>query len=364
MGKQAGLVAAVDADAARAALGLPALVARFVAHPWGPKQLSGPVLLCATVGLVAVVRRRAWLALPLLVLAAVNLAFALVAMDPADAVRYALPSLLGVAWLAAEGLAAIGAATRLRWLPATAGVALCAGFVGFTAPILVPRATSPSPPARAAAWARVHLPPRALVLVAPPLVPHAAELLGGRAFEVADPGPSPPASGWEGRPAFLLAEGESGWPGAVTFRWPASEAWGKLTRGYYRVVSWSRLPDCRLAPLAGAYGWEPGWRWLDRDAALRVATGGARWLDVTVGLPPTLPYEAVDVTLEAVGGGTARLRVARASRPRARLELPPAAEVELRVHVSRDFVPAQAGLGTDRRRLGVQLVSCAPGPGS
>ncbi|HET9765524.1 MAG TPA: hypothetical protein VFS60_01680, partial [Thermoanaerobaculia bacterium] len=143
---QAKLVAAVDAGLARGALGVAALVTRFVAHPWGPKQLSVPVLLLACGGFVELVRRRRLAALPLLVLAAVDLAFALRVMDPADAVRYALPSLLAVSLLAVVGLYALAGLVRLPALAPLGAVLLIAGFVAYTFPILSERSTLPSPP--------------------------------------------------------------------------------------------------------------------------------------------------------------------------------------------------------------------------
>ncbi|HXT52660.1 MAG TPA: hypothetical protein VN811_16595 [Thermoanaerobaculia bacterium] len=357
LGKQAGLVAAIDADSARGVIALPALFNRFVAHPWGPKQLSLPMLLAATGGFIIALRRRLVGALPLVVLAAANLALALVAMDPADAVRYALPSLLAVAFFAAVGLDALAGAIGLVPLRWVAAGALCAGFVVFTWPILRARATSDSPPVRAAVWARGHLPPNARLLVTPPLLPHASELLGGRAFTLAEAGPSPPGVEETG-PTFLLGEGDTGWPGAVTFRWPPSEAWGKLTRGYYRVVSWSPVPDCGLTPLSGVYGWEPGWRWLDRAVSMRVATRGRRELDLVLGLPPTSPYADVGVTLQAAGADETTVRVRRASRRKVRVMLPATEVAELSLHTDRSFVPSEAGIATDRRRLAVQLVGC------
>ena len=386
LGRQAGLVAGLDAESARGALGAPALVARFVAHPWGPKQLSGPLLLAAVGGLVAVLRwpfaaaspqSGAWgrlaraavalltmAAMPLLVLSGADLAFALLVMDPADAPRYALPSLLAVAFLVALGLRAAARLVRAPWLAWAGTAALVGGFVAFTWPILYERTTTLSPPVQAARWAVTHVPRSALVLVAPPLLPHAAQLLGGREFIVADPGPSPRGTS-ERRPAFLFADGESGWPGAVAFRWQRSEAWGKLTRGYYRVVSWSALPDCRIEAESGVYGWEPGWRWLDREASLRVEmgrveAGRGRELGITLGLPPTSPYDEVNVDVAVGGVAPARLRVTRASRRTIWQSLPQPAPrwVEVRFAADRDFVPAAAGSSTDRRRLAVQLVSC------
>lgn len=359
IGRQAGLVAALDAGSARGLLSAPALVARFVFHPWGTKLLSAPLLLAAAWGLLELVRRRCLSALPVLILAGVNLAFALAVMDPADAPRYALPSMLAVSLLAAVGLGSLGDALSrpaLTWLSAAS---FLAAFVLFTGPLLRARTTTPSPPSQAAAWARGHLPADVDVLVSPPLVPHATELLGGRPFEVADPGPSrqgPSAA----RRVFLFADGETEWPGAVTFRWPRSEAWGKLTRGYYRVASWSPLPDCRVTPTEGVYGWEPGWRWLDRDATMRIETRGASLLGLTFGLPPTSPYAEAEVDVEAMGGSAAHLSVARASHSQLRLTVPSQPSIEVRVRVDRAFVPADSGLNTDRRRLAVQLVACGP----
>jgi hypothetical protein len=357
LGRQAELVTALDAGSARGVLSTPAVVARFVFHPWGTKVVSAPLVLAAAVGLLELLRRRRLAASPLLVLAAVDLAFALAYMDPADAARYALPSLLAVSLLVAVGLGALADAVARPALAWVATGALLAGFVAFTGPLLRVRSTTASPPVQAADWARKHLPADAEVLVAPPLIPHAAELLGGRRFTVADPGPSRQPLGAGGR-VYLFADGETGWPGAAVFRWPRSEAWGKLTRGYYRVASWSPLPDCRITPVQGVYGWEPGWRWLDRDARLRVQTGGAPRLALTLGLPPTSPYAEAEVDVEAAGGGAARLRVLRASRRSAQVWLPPQPSVEIRLRVDRAFVPAVAGLNSDRRRLAVQLVAC------
>jgi hypothetical protein len=298
-------------------------------------------------------------AMPLLVLGGVDLGFALLAMDPADAPRYALPSLLAVAFLVAVGLRAAASAVRaprLAWLGAAG---LAGGFVAFTAPVLRDRSTTPSPPVQAARWASAHVPRSALVLVSPPLLPHAAQLLDGREFVLADPGPSPRGAS-ERRPAFLFADGESGWPGAVAFRWRRSEAWGKLTRGYYRVVSWSALPEAQIEVVSGVYGWEPGWRWLDREAVVRVNSQGAGELGVTLGLPPTSPHGEVDVAVAVGDAPPARLRVPRAGRRTVwqRLPQPPPPWVEVRFAADRDFVPAASGGSTDRRRLAVQLVSC------
>ena len=70
---------------------------------------------------------------------------------------------------------------------------------------------------------------------------HASYLLAGHDLVPVDEGLSH-AARRPGPQLYLLAEGESRWPGAVTFRWPDSDAYRKLTRNHYRVVSLSPIP--------------------------------------------------------------------------------------------------------------------------
>src|SRR5207244_3366908 len=141
LGRQAGFVARFDANAPRAGHALSWVVVRFLAHPWGTRWTSLPVLGLALAGTFALVGGRRRGALPLAVLCGVDLAFALAVMNPSDAVRYALPSLLFVAFAVAVGIEAL--ARRVR-LPAAVGlmVALFAtGFLVYTEPLLAARAT-------------------------------------------------------------------------------------------------------------------------------------------------------------------------------------------------------------------------------
>ncbi|HEV8632353.1 MAG TPA: hypothetical protein VGV61_18710, partial [Thermoanaerobaculia bacterium] len=325
--RQAGLVAAADADAARAGFSRAALLARFVAHPWGPKALALPVLVLALLGAAALLRSGGRRALPLLVLAAANLAFALAVMDPGDAVRYALPTLLGVAFLAAVGLRALATSLRAPAAMWAAVGVLAAGFVAYTLPLLHERRLTPSPPAQALAWAAAHLPRQALLVIDPPLAPHAAEGLADRDLALADPGLSALARAGD-RPAWLLADGDSRWPGAVTFAWPPSDAYGKLTRGYYRVVTWSPIPPaCAYDARRGVYGWEPSprqpqWRWLDEEAVLRLAPRGAAAVELVLGLPASAPAPTV-VAADVAGGVPLIASVPRGGSTTLRFRLPP-----------------------------------------
>ncbi|HEU4887157.1 MAG TPA: hypothetical protein VFV49_04670, partial [Thermoanaerobaculia bacterium] len=94
---QAAYFAAHDADLSRSGHSAAQIALRFIAHPWGPKWLSLPLLVLALLGI-----RRDRRLIPLAVGSLVYLGFALATMDPADAVRYAIPSLPLVALLAAS----------------------------------------------------------------------------------------------------------------------------------------------------------------------------------------------------------------------------------------------------------------------
>ena len=171
-------------------------------------------------------------------------------------------------------------------------------------------------------------------------------------------------AGQPGSPVFLLGDGESGWPDAATFRWPDCDAYGKLTRGHFRVVSVSPLPPARrYETRRGVYAYEPSlrqpaWRWLDADAALRVfpralrATAAA----VTLALPDNAPRPAVTVALAVDGVPAAALTLPRGSRQTVELPLPAAGAAEIAFRSDAAFVPAAAGVGTDTRKLAVQLI--------
>jgi hypothetical protein len=354
-------VAAHDAGSARAGDSKVELLTRFLAHPWGPKGLSLPVLALAVAGAAVLLLRRRRAALPLLVLSGGQLAVCMALMDPADGVRYALPVVLGVAFAAAVGGDALARRARVpaaTWLlPAAVAVS---GAV-YAGPLLAARARTPPPPLQAALWARRHLPPKAGILVQDDLAPHAHYLLG--TFDL-----SPVEVGLQRyarrpyAPLWLLAEGESAWPGAVTFRWPDTDAYGKLTRNHYRVVSLSPVPpDQRYLVLRGVYAWEPSlqrahWRWLDADAALRIYPRGARAVAVTLSLPLSAPLPSNAVTVTVDGTPAATVELARGTARRVELPLPgTAAEIVFRSRSS--FVPGEGGGGADRRRLAVQLLA-------
>jgi Dolichyl-phosphate-mannose-protein mannosyltransferase len=365
LGKQAGLVAQYDTSPARTAGGVLSVVVRFIAHPWGPRWTSLPMLALAIAGMVSLVTSRRSGALPLAVLCGVDLAFALAVMNPMDAVRYALPSLAGVAFAAAVGFEALARRAQLPRAAWPAAAFLCAGFVLYTEPFLAVRTTTDSPPVQAARWIERSLPGNVSLVVEAELDPHASYLLRKHLRIPADPALLREAENRLVRPDFLLGDGESDWPATMRFHWPESDAYGKLSRGHLRVVSVSPIPAGRWSvPVRGVYAFEPSirqplWRWMSPDAAIRLDisdTPGSR-LSVTLGLPGHAPVAEAQVTVAVVGAGSRFVKVPRGGRRTVVLPLPAgmaSAEITFKSPVS--FVPAEAGLGPDHRRLAVQLL--------
>ncbi|HEX3128282.1 MAG TPA: glycosyltransferase family 39 protein [Thermoanaerobaculia bacterium] len=345
--KQAGLVAAYDASQPRAGMSWKAVVLRFLAHPWGNRWLSLPVLLLAGIG--AIMARRYRTALPLAVLTLVELTFSLAVMNPRDAVRYALPGMLGIAFAAGVGAQTVARRTKIPAL-LLAGL-FAAGAVHYTWPLLSARTRTESPPVQAIHWAQANLPRETVFLVDKELAAHVAWLLP-RSRQMFDEG----FAGRPDLPVWLIAEGETGWIGARSFHWPESDAYGKLTRDLYQVTSLSPIPPGRRYRVErGVYGYEPtareaAWRWLAPDAAVRLVPAGARELTLSLAVPTVAPLASNRVTVTA-GGGAAQVEIPRGERRTVTLPLPAGGEVEVVFRSAASFVPA----GTPRR-LAVQLV--------
>jgi len=360
LGKQAGLVAQYDASVPRTGGGGSRLAARFFAHPWGTRWTSLPVLALAAAGTVSLAASRRSQALPLVVLCAIDLGFGLLVMNPSDAVRYALPSLLGVAFAAAVGCDALARRARMRFAFWPAVALLSAGFVAFTEPLLVVRTTTDSPPVQAARWIEGSA-PNAVLVVEAELAPHASYLLRRHMRIPADPGLQLEAEHRLVRPDFLLGDGESVWPGTMRFLWPPSDAYGKLSRGHLRVISVSPIPPDRwYAAVRGVYAFEPSirqpmWRWLGPDAAIRL---GGKQASVTLGLPGHAPIASVAVAVAVDGTPVAAVDVPRGGRRTVAVPLPGGpGTAEIAFRSAASFVPAEAGLGPDKRRLAVQLLA-------
>lgn len=341
LGGQAAYFAAHDADLSRSGTSAVQLAFRFIAHPWGPKWLSFPVLLVAAVGLVFVIRKRKLETLPLLVGTAVYLGFALWTMDPADAVRYALPTLPCVAFLATLPF-------DRRFVFAV--IAYAVGAVIYTFPVLEQRRTIPSPPVAAIEHLRRVAPHNAVILYDLPLMPHARYLLRGYQRSRIDDGLLRFGHRLD-VPLFVLADGET--EGTV-FRWRSSDAYRKLTRNFYGVVTVSPVPAAeRFQAVSGIHSPERSrdglsWRWVGAEGVLRLPDVGATHVRLTFRLPPEYPFEGNTVR---IGAQTLALR-----RGESREIIVPSAEL-VRIVPERTFVPAQipGRNNRDRRTLSVML---------
>lgn len=361
--KQAGAVATWDTTIPRAGQPPTAIAARFIAHPWGQKWTALPLLALAAAGAVAVAwSRRFKILLPLTVLTAVELGLCLAVMNPRDAVRYALPTLIGIAFLAATGSEALARRARVPAAAWAAAAALVAGFVAYARPLLVPRSTSPSPPVQAADWVRANLPRSAVLLVEKDYAAHAAFLLPRFTRFPYEEGMQRFAGRPE-KPLFIF--GETVLPGAQTFLWPPSDTYGKLTRDLYQITSLSPIPaEQRYEAVRDVLAYEPtpggaGFRWLGGDAVVRVFPRRlhARAVALTLGLPEVIPEASVALAISVAGSPTATLEVPRGARRQIVLPLPDAEMVEISVRSAKTFVPVAAGIGGDPRRLAVQLHS-------
>lgn len=357
--KQASYVAAHDATSARKSYPLHMVVKRFITHPWGRKAMAIPILALALAGTADLAWRRRTAALPLGVLTAGQLAVCLSIMDPADAVRYALPAVLGIAFAAAVGAQALARLARVPPAAWIAPVLAATMAIVYAWPVLAVRSRLISPPVSAIHWVERNVPPKSVILVGDDMAPHADYLLKGYDLQTVEEG-FHHAARRPGAQAWLVAEGKSRWPGAVMFRWPNTDAYNKLTRGHYRIVTLSPIPlDHRFQSVRGVYGWEPSlldarWRWLSDDALLRIFP--RKWVTavaVRLALDPTAPFLANTVTVSINGQPGKTVEIARGSAQAVEIPIPTNRPIEIAVRSARAWVPG----GGDPRRLAVQLLA-------
>jgi hypothetical protein len=360
MSGQAAYFATHDADISRNGISVGQLLFRFFAHPWGRKWLSFPILAMAALGLVLAVRRRDRRFVPIAVMAVVYLLFALVMMDPADGVRYALPSLPFVTLLVMVALDWLRVRSRdwlLDW-----GVILLYGVGAFayTAPVLEARASSPSPPVQAIEYIRRTVPRNAVILHDLDLRPHAELLL--RDFTVAriDAGLLSFGDRLD-LPLIELIDGDASREGGIVFRWwPASDAYAKLTRRHYRVVSVITIPPVqRYAAISGI--WPPerarteSWRWVSDRGVIAVPGIGAKAVKLSFVLPPEYPFATNRITLQSESA-TATVDARRGEPTEVTIAIPPTGG-QLRIAAERSVIPASlpGGVSRDDRKLAVML---------
>lgn len=357
---QGRYLAAHDADQSRSGWTPSMIALRFIAHPWGVKLSSLPLLAFAAAGFVVAAKRRR-LPIAFTLAGAGYIAFALFVMDPADGVRYAIPFSLVTAFFAATGVVML---SRRFAVPSYVLPALfAAGSLVYVSSILYQRSTTPSPPVRAIEFALKNYPKGTAAVYELPLWPHAMYYL--RDF---DPRRLDDAMArFYDRPdvpMFILADGASLQPGSAAFSWAPSDAYSKLTRNHYRVASIIPVPpERRFRAVRGVYGAERevtglAWRWLAPLAEVQLPRAGARVVTIELMLPVESPIERNEISILIDGTAAGTHHVERGSAARIDLALPAGSPV-ITFRAARSFVPAEVpeSLSRDARRLSVKLLS-------
>jgi len=330
---QAAYYAAHDADLSRSGYSPAQLAVRFVAHPWGPKWLAIPVLLLATYSSYRSYKSYKSYA-PLAVGCLTYLAFAIATMDPADAVRYAIPSLPLIALLAG----------RWWWFVPLYAI----GAYWYASPLIRTRATSVAPPTAAIRWIEANVPRNAIVVYDAPLRPHAENLLRGWRTTRSSEDMS--------APMVLLADGEQGDAKGVTFRWPDTDAYRKLTRQHYGAVSVIPVPpEERFRVIEGVFPSErtrdgKAWRWIAARGVIELPDLGATHARFVFRAPPEYP---LDTNTIRVNNTTVTLR-----RDSTAEVIVPLTERRITINPERSFVPADVpgANNHDQRTLSVMLI--------
>jgi hypothetical protein len=358
--QQARYFATHDAAMSRGAKSSLEIATRFLLHPWGSKYITVPLLLLFLIGIVPAWRRRGAL-LPIVVFTAVWLVFELGWMDPADAARYSLPSMIFTALIVAFGLGTIRAITHLRAAPWIGTAIFVAMSWAYVRPITADRAARPSPPAAAAAWANAHYPPNSVILWDPSLRP-AAEYLMPRFHSAAIERGLRELYARADVPLVLYVDGGSNANDAQVFAWRDSDAYGKLTRNHYRVVTLDPIaPEERTLPLYGVYALErtaagEEWRWLARDAALRLPSRLGSSAELRFRLSHDAPYDANDVRVFVNGREAGAVTVKKGETAPLLVALPIGGPTDVRIVSGKSFRPADVLHNQDPRSLATQLV--------
>ncbi|MCU1347839.1 MAG: hypothetical protein JWO56_869, partial [Acidobacteria bacterium] len=293
------------------------------------------------------------------VMTAVYLLFALIFMDPADSVRYALPSLPGIllfALLAIDALLVLTRGLVLDWIVV---VVYGIGTFIYTAPALEQRATSPSPPVAAAEYIRRVAPKNSIILFDLAIRPQAEYLLRGYTRLRIDEGLLRFGHRTD-VPIYQLIDGDASREGAVVFSWPESDAYAKMTRQHYRVVSVLPMPpEQRFQTVSGI--WAPeraqleSWRWVSRNGLIVLPDLGATRVKLTFVLPPEHPFDSNTVTV-TTDLGSVTAEVGRNKPVDVVVPIPPG---RARVHIAaaREVVPGElpGSANRDTRHLAVML---------
>jgi hypothetical protein len=280
-------------------------------------------------------------------------------MDPADAARYSLPIMVAFALAAAFGLAQIARSAHVPFVPIAGALLIALGSAVYVRGILLPRMTGPSPPAAAAQYVKSTFPPNTVVLFDHSMRPAVESLLPQFQSLPVETGLKRLYDQPE-IPLVLLADGGSHDPDARTFAWPESDAYGKLTRNHYRVVTADTVTQAeRYAPVEGVYALErtivgEEWRWLSPRAAISLPRGFSA-VTVTLGLSHDAPFDSNPTQVLVNGRPEATVNVTREPSS-ATVGLIPLLPPEIEFRSARSFRPADALKNQDPRTLAVELV--------
>jgi hypothetical protein len=163
-------------------------------------------------------------------------------------------------------------------------------------------------------------------------------------------------------PLVQFVDGGSPPGEARTFRWPPSDAYGKLTRNFYREVTLDPVrPAERYLPIRGVYALErtvagDEWRWLERDAVIRLHVV-ARTAALGFALSPDTPYDSTVVEVDVDGRNPRRTVVQKGSVAYLTVLLPFAPAADVGINAQQAFLPATVLHNQDPRTLAVQLKS-------
>ena len=362
-GRQASYVAAHDAAMSRGAATTNVILTRFVTHPWGPKWIAFPLMLFVLFGLFVVIRKPKRPLIPIAIFAALQFIFAIYVMDPADGARYSLPHMIAIALLVAAGLDLVRKSTQMQAAPWIAFIVLAAASLAYTWPIVGTRRVVPSPPAAAAAYANSHFPPNTVIAYELSLRPHAEHLMPRFASVVVEKA----LTAFYNRPDVPLVVFGDGGSSARVFAWPESDAYGKLTRNHYRVVSLEPIPPGeRFLPVSGVYQLErtvagDAWRWLERDAVIRLPSPHLPRVTLTFRLSPDTPYDSLHVLCASVVKGSHH-RDTEMTVTKQQSSITMDAGDEIAIHSDQSFAPATVLHNQDPRILAVQLIRVVQSP--
>lgn len=356
--KQVAYFATHDAAMSRGAFTPGQIALRFLIHPWGSKYLTLPLFALIALGAAGFARRWRPL-LPLIAFTAVQLVFELGSMDPSDGARYSLPIMIAFALAAALGLVQVARSAHFPLLPVAGALLFALGSAAYVRDILLPRMTGPSPTVAAVQYVKSAFPPDTVVLFDLAMRPAVESLLPERQSMPVETGLKRYYDQTQ-VPLALLADGGSHDPDAKTFSWPETDAYGKLTRNHYRVVTADAVTKAeRYAPVEGVYALErtiagDEWRWLAPSAAIALPRG-FNSVTVTLALSHDAPFDNNPTQVLVNGRPEATINVTRQPAS-ATVELIPLLPPEIEFRSARSFRPADVLKNQDPRTLAVELV--------